>query len=139
MNSKRKFYDSITLSLIISNDLSDDTTTSSSLSTYRFKYKRHCLKNVYLVLGGQSLYFLVLALSGSCFKGGDDDARRRPYRYLPTYLHVFIIKGTSFGGWASGLLGGGLVWPGGFGLASFLSVSGRGPLFSSRKRHFQKC
>jgi hypothetical protein len=28
---------------------------------------------------------------------------------------------------------------GGFGLASFLSVSGRGPLFSSRKRHFQKC
>ena len=27
----------------------------------------------------------------------------------------------------------------GFGLASFLSASGRGPLFSSRKRHFQKC
>ena len=50
-----------------------------------------------------------------------------------------IIKGTSFGGWASGLLGGGLVWLGGFGLASFLSVSGRGPLFSSRKTHFQKC
>jgi len=96
VNSKRKFYDSITLSLIISNDLSDDTTTSSSLSTYRFKYKRHCLKNVYLVLGGQSLYFLVLALSGSCFKGGDDNARRRPYRYLPTYLHVFIIVNRGY-------------------------------------------
>ena len=27
----------------------------------------------------------------------------------------------------------------GVGLASFLSVSGRGPLFSSRKTHFQKC
>jgi hypothetical protein len=52
----------------------------------------------------------------------------------------FLIKGTSFGGWASGLRGG--CWSGsggGVGLASFLSVSGRGPLFSSRKTHFQKC
>jgi hypothetical protein len=46
-------------------------------------------------------------------------------RFAGTFI---VIKGTSFGGWASGLLGGGLVWLGGFGLASFLSVSGRGPL-----------
>ena len=45
-----------------------------------------------------------------------------------------FFRGMGFGG-VGGWSGSG---GGGFGLASFLSVSGRGPLFSSRKRHFQK-
>jgi hypothetical protein len=47
-----------------------------------------------------------------------------------------LFRGLGFrasgGGWSGS--GGGVC-----GLASFLSVSGRGPLFSSRKRHFKKC
>jgi hypothetical protein len=50
-----------------------------------------------------------------------------------------LYQGDLFRGLGFRASGGGLVWLGGFGLASFLSVSGRGPLFSSRKRHFQKC
>ena len=57
-----------------------------------------------------------------------DDSEGNYCMYRTNFNQGDLFRGLGFR--ASG---------GGFGLASFLSVSGRGPLFSSRKRHFQKC